>query len=121
VFIGKVVQKQVDRVEHPDGRPPDPVAPAIVTFEVADYLRGQKGPKVEIRTTEGCCVCGYSFMVGIDYLVFASETNGGFGTGICTPTQPLRTASALIEQLRSAGAPVPLRKYSVSWASHHRT
>jgi len=104
VFIGKVVQKQVDRVQHPDGRPPDPVAPAVVTFEVADYLRGQKGPKVEIHTTEGCCVCGYSFAVGIDYLVFARETNGGFSTSTCTPTQPLRTASALIEQLRSAGA-----------------
>ena len=65
VFIGRVVQKQVDRVNHADGRPPDLVAPAVVSFEVADYLRGQKGPRVEIRTTEGCCVCGYSFVVGL--------------------------------------------------------
>jgi hypothetical protein len=104
VFIGRVVKKQVDIVKHLDGRPPDPVAPALVTFEVADYLRGQQGPNLDIRTTEGCCLCGYSFVVGVDYLVFASKTNGDFTTGTCTPTQPLRTASALIEQLRSAGA-----------------
>jgi hypothetical protein len=102
VFIGRVTQKQVDRVKHLDGRPPDPVAPAVVTFEVPDYLHGQEGPKVDIRTTEGGC--GYSFVVGVDYLVFAMKTNGGFSTGTCTPTQPLRTASALIEQLRYAGA-----------------
>jgi hypothetical protein len=104
VFIGRVVHKQVDRVNPPDGRPPDPsAAPAVVTFEVADYLRGLAGRKIEIQTTEGCCVCGYSFVEGVDYLVFAYARNGAFGTSVCTPTQPLSTASALIEQLRSAG------------------
>ncbi|MFN0104261.1 MAG: collagen binding domain-containing protein [Bryobacteraceae bacterium] len=59
---------------------------------------------MDIRTTEGCCACGYSFVVGVHYLVFALRTNGGFGTSTCTPTQPLRTASALIEQLKAAAA-----------------
>jgi hypothetical protein len=96
VFVGRVAHKQVDHGDRLAS-----VAPAIVTFEVAEYLRGQEGPRVDIRTTEGCCACGYTFVEGVDYLVFAS---GGFSTGECTPTQPLRTASALIEQLRLAAA-----------------
>jgi hypothetical protein len=105
VFTGKVVSKQVVRpAAVPGNRPPPPAPsglPAVVTFAVSEYLRGHAGHEVRIETTDGCCACGYKFTEAVEYLVFAREDRGGWTTNTCTPTQPLRTASALIEQLRS--------------------
>jgi len=99
VFVGKVARKKVAGTQGPNGIPITTPS-AVVTFEVAEYLRGQQGPQIDIHTTEGCCACGYTFVVGLDYLVFASG-NAALTTSTCSPTQPLRTAAALIEQLRS--------------------
>lgn len=105
VFIGKVTSKQLlIPVTVPGNELPSRPPPVIVTFAVSEYLHGQADREVRIHTTEGCCACGYKFTESVEYLVFASDDGGKWATNICTPTRPLRTASALIEQLRAIGS-----------------
>jgi hypothetical protein len=111
IFTGKAVRKQIWYARQvagtsPDGRPvpsppPPPGAPSTVTFAVSEYLNGQSGPEVNINTSEDCCACGYLFTEDIEYIVFAYPQQGGWSTSACTPTRPLNTAAALLEQLRA--------------------
>ncbi len=112
IFIGKAVRKQIWHSTpvvrtSPDGRavptpPPPPGAPSTVTFSVSEYLKGEGAAEVNINTSEGCCTCGYLFTENVEYVVFAYARHGAWSTNTCTPTRPLKSAAALVEQLRVA-------------------
>ncbi|HEU4507585.1 MAG TPA: hypothetical protein VFR78_05050 [Pyrinomonadaceae bacterium] len=71
-------------------------------IQVIESLRGPylAGQEVAIETGYGTGDCGYPFIAGNEYLVYANGKKR-LGTNICTPTQPKVMAGAVIRQLRA--------------------
>lgn len=74
----------------------------IYYVQVTESLRGPyiAGQEVAIETGYGGGDCGYPFIAGNEYLVYASGKKG-LGTNICMPTQPRAMAGGVIRQLRN--------------------
>lgn len=109
IFVGTVKSKvPLDRVEAHAG-----------TFQiergwsfyiqVTESLRGPylAGQEVAVETGYGGGDCGYLFVPGNEYLVYAYGSKR-LGTNICTPTQPKVMAGAIIRQLRALRDQRPL-------------
>lgn len=71
-------------------------------IQVIESLRGPYlvGQEIVIETGAGGGDCGYPFIAGSEYLVYANGSKR-LGTNICTPTQPKVMAGAVIRQLRA--------------------
>jgi len=90
VFSGRAVESR-------SGGPGSPDTPAAgsgsavrwVRFDVADSWRGVSDDAVWVRTAWEGTVCGYDFVVGGEYLVFASP---GRRVSTCSPTEALEKA-----------------------------
>jgi hypothetical protein len=102
VFLGEVTAKEtIPRAENNatyslTGR-------VAVHFSVHEMFAGQLATEKDtvIFTGTGGGDCGYPFAVGQTYLVYANKYQERLTTGICSPTRPAVTASALLEQLRA--------------------
>ena len=84
-----------------------------VTFEVLESWKGVTSRRLELVTGGGGGDCGYPFVVGKRYLVFA-ETTGLFSkteleAGLCSFTQELIDARDNVKKLRAWRTP---RKFS---------
>jgi hypothetical protein len=79
----------------------------VATLRVRRVWKGREAPRIEIITGRGDADCGFHFIAGIDYLVFAKEDpSGALHTTICTRT---KTASGeAVEDLKSLGPGTPL-------------
>lgn len=96
VFAGKVTR--IDEVKNARGAPSGVVK---VTFAVLRAWKGASANRIVVSTTNVCCICGYPFEVGGEYLVYASgESVGDLRTSICTRTKKLNDAA---EDLRFLG------------------
>lgn len=78
-------------------------------IQVTESLRGPylAGQEIAIETGEGGGDCGYPFIPGNEYLVYANGSKRP-QTNICTPTQPKVMAGAVIRQLRALRDQRPL-------------
>lgn len=77
-------------------------APRRVTFAVNEAFSGVKGKKASVSTGLGGGDCGYRFVKGTRYLVYAhASPSGQLQTGICTRTMPAAGAGADVEFLRA--------------------
>lgn len=74
-----------------------------VHFSVQEVLAGQVASQKDLVVTTGAGGgdCGYPFVVGQKYLVYASMYQDRLSTSICTPTRPAVMASGLMRQLRA--------------------
>ena len=65
-----------------------------VKVAVSRAYRGASGPDFEVMTGEGGGDCGYSFVVGQRYLIYAHREPGvkARTTGICSLTKPIASA-----------------------------
>ena len=64
-----------------------------VTFMVQQAWKGHVAKSITVLTGAGGGDCGFEFVVGTQYLVFAmAEATGVIHTRACSPTQPLGTA-----------------------------
>jgi hypothetical protein len=84
-------------------------------FQVLAVYKGAAGGKVSVDTPLGGGSCGFPFVAGQEYLVFAHDEGGWlpgphYVTTICTRTAPLPEAA---EDLRALGTPLP-RKTQLS-------
>jgi hypothetical protein len=82
----------------------------IVEFQVAEMFSGTTLRRtIEVRTPSQGPACGYIFLPGRDYLVFASEVKGAYRTSSCTPTRPVVMAGGWVRLLRAIrdGQPPP--------------
>ncbi len=79
VFVGEVVEV----IKKPD------VSSVTVRFKVEKTWNKIFQKEIAVSTAKDSSLCGYSFVVGKKYLVYASENNNNLTTNICT-----RTASA---------------------------
>lgn len=77
----------------------------IVRFRVGRTWRGDASGTIEIGTGMGGGDCGYNFVKGEQYLVFASGSPGRYSTGICSRTRPLDTAAEDLNYLETALKP----------------
>lgn len=76
-------------------------------FSVTEAFSGVAGAEVEVTTGSGGGDCGYTFMKGASYLVYASRAkDGALATSICSRTRPASGASEDLAFLRGlAGRP----------------
>ena len=77
-------------------------------FDVLEAFAGVDGPTVEVETGLGGGDCGWEFVLGESYLVFAGRGEDGIlHVSICGPTQLLARATAKLAYARRVAAGQP--------------
>jgi hypothetical protein len=76
-----------------------------VRVRVERVYRGDVPDTVELRTGAGGGDCGYTFVQGRRYLVYARDYGRGLETGICDRTRPLDKADEDLKYLETAFQP----------------
>lgn len=80
VFIGTVTKIV------PGDVTTSPMKPAVVALKTEQWFKGERAAVVEVRTVAASSMCGYTFVQGESYLVFASLDEGRLWTSGCGPT-----------------------------------
>lgn len=98
IFVGKVLSvgaatKSGD--EFPSMR-------RLVRFDVGESFKGTPVGEVDVATGSGGGDCGYNFIVGRTYIVYAhrNAATGQLGAGICSRTGPIEQAAEDLAYLR---------------------
>jgi len=103
VFLGKVTAKVAQA--RPDAAGiSDLSAGYAVHFSVDESFYGVSDPGAEavVYTGSGAGDCGYPFVVGTSYLVYAGAgTDGRLSTGTCSGTKPEIISGGVLKQLRA--------------------
>jgi hypothetical protein len=108
VFTGTV--KSIEPIEDTD-RPPA-FRSVRVTFSVEQGFIGAISPVVEVTTGAGGGDCGYRFVAGRRYIVYANrQETGGLVTGTCNRTRPIEDAGEDVRYLTSNPAAAGGRFY----------
>lgn len=107
VFTGKVVD-----IKEPKGTIISSADPVKVTFEVDSSWKGVKGDKVTLSTALSSASCGFEFVKGESYIVYAYANGEGetdkLVASLCSRTKLLASASEDLKKLGpsiSAGNP----------------
>ena len=74
----------------------------FVTFSIAQTWKGEAGGTIQINTGMGGGDCGYNFVKGREYLVYAHGSGGKYSTGICSRTRRLSAAGEDLEYFKTA-------------------
>ena len=102
VFIGKVVGAKQQREQRGEDGSITTYDVGEIYFKVEESFLGVKGARVVIHSGTGGGDCGYWFLRGQRYLVYAyGESSDSLGTSICTRTRLLAHADADLEFLRN--------------------
>lgn len=107
VFLGTVLSKEERKVE-PRRREREGenrgeyVPPVTYRFAVQESFGGIEGGEVEVVTGMGGGDCGYRFVQGAQYVVYAHRDprSGRLSTSICSRTRPVADASEDLVFLR---------------------
>ena len=76
----------------------------LVSIEVARSWKGVTATQADVRTGYGGADCGYEFVIGVEYVVYAGQTaEGEWGANICSRTNP---TTAAVDDLTYLG-PLP--------------
>ena len=79
----------------------------VATFRVRRVWKGTDAPRIRVTTGGGDGDCGYHFIVGMEYLVFARQgTWNTLQTNICTRTK--RASGEAVDDLKALGPGTPL-------------
>jgi hypothetical protein len=101
VFAGEVIE-----IADVPGSSSSPFpANRLVRFRVEQSWREEVSREVEVRTGSGGGDCGYTFIKGVRYLVFARRNGEQLNTSICSPTKPISDAGEDLEYLKTAFKP----------------
>jgi hypothetical protein len=103
VFSGKVV-----RIDSEDAVIMSSADPVNVVFEVSRVWKGDEKGAIALSTARDSASCGYDFVVGEEYLVYANISDTGLTTGLCSRTMPLSSAGEDLAVLGEGTIPVPL-------------
>ena len=90
VFAGRVVSID-DRLAL--GSSLDPL---IIKFDVETVWKGSLHQQIELRTAFDSASCGYSFVEGVEYLVYS---HNGSEASLCSRTRPLSEAADDLAEL----------------------
>jgi hypothetical protein len=102
VFSGKVMR--IDSDEAPIINSADPVK---VVFNVSRVWKGPEEGAIALSTARESASCGYNFVVGEEYLVYANNSETGLTTGLCNRTMPLSSAGEDLAALGEGVIPAP--------------
>ncbi len=90
-----------------------------VNFEVYEVWQGEMGPTVTFTTASDSAACGYPFVDGEEYLIYAGEYSGEFAVNLCSRTMLLTDAEedlqALGEGYSMEGYPSPIKDQPFFW------
>ena len=103
IFLGKVTAKVAHAQPNASGNV-DLSAGYAVHFSVDESFSRGAEPSREtvVYTGSGFGDCGYPFVVGTNYLVYAGAgRDGRLSTGTCSGTKPEIIAAGVLEQLRA--------------------
>lgn len=65
----------------------------LFSINVARSWKGVTITRVDVRTGHGGGDCGYGFVTGVEYVIYAGQTSdGNWGTNICSRTSPITSA-----------------------------
>ena len=103
VFVGEVASITPTAPADPT-QPSGLFARRRVRFTVEKTYRGDVGREVEVFTGMGGGDCGFNFIRGRKYLVFAHAFEGRMTTGICSPTRLLADADEALAYLNQASS-----------------
>lgn len=106
LFAGRVVS--VHHSYDPDARSVTPDDRSTIGFEVSTVWKGEIHETTNITTPPTGGSCGYRFIEGESYVVYAYDSrygDGGYTAGICSRTAPLSRAQADIDELGDGQAP----------------
>ena len=95
VFAG-----QVTAVEAKEGPIISSADPVRVTFYVAQVWKGDLPQNVVVTTPREDASCGFNFIVGHEYIVYAQDNGHGLSTNLCSRTAEL---SPDLEDLNALG------------------
>jgi hypothetical protein len=70
-----------------------------VRFNLTESWKGPIGPTLSLSTSASSASCGYEFVEGQRYLVYASEQDGALSTSLCSRTAPADGAADEIASL----------------------
>ncbi len=87
-----------------DSGGPDPVQ---ATFAVTRVWKGTDQPTVVVVTPASSASCGFAFVQGQEYLVYASEIEGRLQTILCNRTALITQAGEDLAALGAGSAPSP--------------
>jgi hypothetical protein len=90
-----------------------------VRFEIVEAFHGVTTSVVDVYTGMGGGDCGYPFVVGQRYLVYAYEAGARLTAGICSRTRPLSAATEDLAYMRSLPATGALGA-TITGSVHHR-
>ncbi len=113
VFSGKVTR--IEAEEAPIMSSADPVK---VVFEVSRVWKGAEDGAIALSTARDSASCGYDFVAGQEYLVYAHSSESGLTTGLCTRTMPLSAAGEDLAALGEGVVPAPVAQpasTSIPW------
>ena len=109
VFTGVVTQVTDSDVRGGRGESVRPFNYRLVRFKVLARFRGSRRRAVQVLTEPGGVECGYRFVPGRRYLVYAEERlDGRLYTSACTATKPLAEAEADLSFIRGLPTAPPL-------------
>lgn len=88
VFTGRVTE-----IEENGGIVSSSADPLKVTFMVQEAWKGVSENTIHLYTAMSSASCGYPFVRGQEYIVYAYSSDDGLSTGLCTRTALLSEAS----------------------------
>ncbi|MBE9129514.1 MULTISPECIES: protease complex subunit PrcB family protein [unclassified Coleofasciculus] len=91
-----------------------------VRIEVSEVWKGNKARQVILTTSDSSASCGFNFVEGEDYLVYASRSEGRLTTNLCSGTKSLVQAQADLAMLNQQEIPtsnVPFENIKQDWNS----
>ena len=106
VFAGRVVS--IQHSYDPKAASVSPDDRTTVGFEVSTVWKGTVHEDMHITTPPTGGSCGFSFVEGEEYIVYAYDSayaDGGYTVGICSRTALLGQAQADIDALGEGNAP----------------
>lgn len=103
VFAGVVTKVADSGVRGGGGESVRPFYYKLVRFKVSDRLRGPRGGTAEVLTAPRAADCGYNFVSGRRYLVYAEEGADGRSTRVSVP-RPSRSKKRVPTSRISAGS-----------------
>ncbi len=101
VFAGRVTDVSI-----PDPNSYTLFRSVAVTVAASQVWKGDVGSSIVIGTSRDEASCGYTFVVGQEYLFYAFEYEGQLVTGICGRTRPLADAQNDLAVLGEGRVPV---------------
>jgi hypothetical protein len=103
IFLGQVVSKVEVQEPATFGNRPATVGRYAVHFIFTENFHGATGlgQEIVVNTGLGGGDCGYPFVVGTTYLVYAATSDSQLTTDICSGTKPEVMVGGLLKELRA--------------------